>query len=322
MVAVDSRSLVPIAVETLGFGSPCVLNLYLRPTADGKPVLYRAKSLAMTPADVRVLLARNVRTLYIHAECLDEYEIYLREQVLSSGAATSDARYCALRDVNRAVLLDAMRHNHVGRMVDLAVEFGTELAGMFSSEEGLSAHLFGVLRHDYYTYTHVTNVCVYSLALAHALGVRGRDELTAIATGAILHDVGKRHIPATILNKRQKLTNDEIRVVQRHPRDGFVDLCDRADLSRSQLMMVYQHHEKLNGTGYPTRAVAAEIDDWAKICAVADVFDALTSHRPYRAPMPLADVLEHLDNGAGTAFDKEMIRCWMATVSHSTWTNN
>ena len=171
-----------------------------------------------------------------------------------------------------------------------------------------------MLQHDYYTYTHVTNVCTYALILAKGLGMSSFQELRAIAVGALLHDLGKRLIPTAILNKPARLTENEMRVVQQHPTTGFRDLSARTDLTLAQLMMVYQHHERLDGSGYPVRIVGDEIHPWARLCAVVDVFDAFTCCRPYRHATPAQEVIKFLVEHAGKAFDEEMVRCWISLL--------
>lgn len=200
------------------------------------------------------------------------------------------------------------------RMVQFADEFGRQVLDVVCRRETVLYHLFSVMDHDYLTYTHLTNVCTYSVALADRLGVRRAGEVASIAAGAMLHDYGKRHVPPAILNKPDRLTPNERDVVREHVAAGFDSLCRRADVDWGQLMMVYQHHERINGRGYPVGAVGGEIHPWAKICAIADVFDALTSSRPYRPPDPVEDVLEYLQDRAGSDFDREMVRCWVTRL--------
>ncbi len=168
--------------------------------------------------------------------------------------------------------------------------------------------------HDYYTYTHATNVCAYSIILAFRLGISDITELTSIGSAALLHDLGKRFIPAQILNKPDKLNEEEWDLVREHPRNAFDELSARGDLSWDQLMMIYQHHERLDGSGYPVGLGEGEVHDWARICAIADVFDALTSERPYRKPDTIAETCQILSQPKN-AFDKEKVRCWIATVN-------
>jgi HD-GYP domain-containing protein (c-di-GMP phosphodiesterase class II) len=88
----------------------------------------------------------------------------------------------------------------------------------------------------------------------------------------------------------------------------------REDVTWGGLMTVHQHHERVDGRGYPARLTGDEIHELARICAIADVFDARLSDRSYHRALPLADVLEYLESQAGRAFDREMVRCWTSAA--------
>ena len=88
----------------------------------------------------------------------------------------------------------------------------------------------------------------------------------------------------------------------------------REDVTWGGLMAVYQHHERVDGSGYPARLTGEEIHEWARICAIADVFDAMQSDRSYRKAHTLKDVLEYLESRAGREFDAEMVRCWNSAI--------
>jgi HD-GYP domain-containing protein (c-di-GMP phosphodiesterase class II) len=312
---VDPASLMPIAVETILCGESFEFEFFLRETPAGMPVLYRGKSFPITSNDLKALAQRGIRTLYITSESLEHYEQYLRERVLADTSITGIARFCAVKEANRSVFLSALNGNNVVQVVNIATEIGDELANVVCNQERTVENLFRLLSHDYYTYTHVTNVCIYSLALAKKLGWTNQKDLADLATGALLHDLGKRHVPAAVLNKKGKLTEEEFALVKRHPTVGFYELRQRAELQWSQLMMAYQHHERMDGRGYPVGITGDQIDPWARICAVADVFDALSSYRPYRGPMPMAELRDFFKKNAGTHFDPEMARCWDLVVS-------
>lgn len=200
-------------------------------------------------------------------------------------------------------------------MVENAVQLGEQIVDTIVDDDLLLSDLFRVMQHDYCTFTHVSNVCAYCLALATALGITARASLTAIAAGALLHDIGKRKTPAAILNKPGKLTSSEREIVERHPRDGFEELRGRSDLQWGQLMMTYQHHERPDGRGYPVGVEQDELHPWAQICSVADVFEALTGERPYRTPMPLDQALGFLQQRSGTQFNAEFVQCWVQSMT-------
>jgi HD-GYP domain-containing protein (c-di-GMP phosphodiesterase class II) len=121
-------------------------------------------------------------------------------------------------------------------------------------------------------------------------------------------------VPRQIIDKPDKLSERERRIVQEHPCRGFQELSRRPDLTWAQLMIVYSHHERCDGRGYPVGLLRSEIHEYARICAIADVYEALCRDRPYRRASRRSDVLEYLDRQAGRAFDEEMTRCWIAAV--------
>ena len=132
-----------------------------------------------------------------------------------------------------------------------------------------------------------------------------------------MHDIGKRGIPEKILLKPGRLTPEETNVLRAHPAKGLTALRDQEQLEFGQLMMVYQHHERVDGTGYPVRLAGDEIHEWARICAVADVFEALTSNRPYRRALSAAVAFEVIDKGESNGLQREFLECWKKTITKS-----
>jgi response regulator RpfG family c-di-GMP phosphodiesterase len=305
---------LPIATASLSRASILEFDLYLRRAGSTYTELYRSASYPLKSEDVERLKEDGVDRLYIKCENAEAYKQYLCTQVLSDPEAPATARVEALREATRAAFQEALGASDHDQLVAVALGFGGQMAQVVANEAMPFRDLFTTLEHDYYTFTHVCNVSVYSVMLAGQLGIVDAKEISQIAAGGLLHDIGKRHIPLNILNKAGKLTDDEWEIIREHPVSGFRELVEREDLSWSQLMMVYQHHEKMNGSGYPTGVFGAEIHPWARMCGVADVFDALTCQRPYRKPMPRAEVCEHLEKHAGAWFDAEMVTCWNSHV--------
>ena len=168
-----------------------------------------------------------------------------------------------------------------------------------------------------FTFTHSANVSYYCVFLAKHLGISEREDLDAIASGALVHDLGKLDVPDAILTKPARLSDSEFEIIKRHPLDGFLQLKDRQDVNFGQLMMVYQHHEWMNGKGYPVGVTGKEIHPWGRLCAVVDVFEALTSSRPYRGPMATSRALQIMERESGDHFDEEMFQCWKTIITIS-----
>jgi HD-GYP domain-containing protein (c-di-GMP phosphodiesterase class II) len=161
---------------------------------------------------------------------------------------------------------------------------------------------------DPYTHGHSERVSDYSVAIAEELQMSPAD-IYHVRVGSMLHDVGKIGVDPQVLKKPGYLTEREMQEIQRHPGYG-VDLFRGAGLSEllsEELLALEQHHERLDGSGYPYKLQGEQVSLIARVVAVADVFDALTSDRPYRAALPITDVLEMLKRSAGTEFDADCV---------------
>lgn len=158
---------------------------------------------------------------------------------------------------------------------------------------------------DHETQGHSRRVVQYTVALAQMMGV-GEPDLISIMRGALLHDIGKIGIPDAILRKPGPLTAEEWEVMRQHPRIGYEMLKGIAFLRHSVPIILY-HHERFDGGGYPEGLVAVEIPLGARIFAVADAYDAITSDRPYRKGRGHEEALWELQQHAGTQFDPAVI---------------
>ena len=182
------------------------------------------------------------------------------------------------------------------------------------SNEELLSLLADVYVYDNYIFSHSLNVALYSLALGMELKLNEK-QLETLGMGAILHDVGKMLIPFEILGKAGKLTEEEYELVKKHPEYGFQLLKKIHTVSLHVAHCAYQHHERLDGSGYPRGLKDNEIHDLGKIIAVADVFDAVTSNRVYRSAMLPHEGLEILYAGAGTQFEIPIVEAFRRAVA-------
>ncbi|MFD1020489.1 HD-GYP domain-containing protein [Thalassobacillus hwangdonensis] len=174
--------------------------------------------------------------------------------------------------------------------------------------------LSDVFTYDDYILTHSMNVTIYALALARELGY-SQKELEEIGIGAILHDVGKLGVPKDILLKPGKLSNDEFEKIKHHCEEGFNILRKSATIPLVAAHCAYQHHERLDGSGYPRGIKEHEIHRYAKVLAIADVFDAVTSNRVYRNAMLPHEGLEVLYSGSDHLFAKPMLEAFRRCVA-------
>jgi HD-GYP domain-containing protein (c-di-GMP phosphodiesterase class II) len=311
---------LPISVATLEPSDSLAWDLYLLPRDSAPHILYRAVEQPLDTADLQRLINSGVSRLFIPGEQRASYQQYLRENVdswLGNSATPPAARMETLNQVVSGSLNDAFRRKlPPEQLISETKQFGQQTAAFLEAETIALGDLFRVLQHDFTTFVHSANVCFYSVLLAKELSIGG-DDLAGIATGALLHDLGKLEIDERLLAKDNRLSVAETREMQKHPALGFRRLCHQNDLSAAQLMMVYQHHERLDGGGYPVGIVGNEIHPWAKLCSVVDVFDALTSDRPYRAALSNLVALEIIERDVNTAFDPEITACWKQLITAS-----
>ncbi|MFC1979990.1 diguanylate cyclase [Chloroflexota bacterium] len=165
---------------------------------------------------------------------------------------------------------------------------------------------------DHYTYGHSKKVAEYAVILSQALGL-SQDRVAVIRTAALLHDMGKIGIPDSVLNKKGALTQDEWAVIKAHPKLGVEILRHVTDLVNC-LPAILHHHECYDGTGYPRGLSGSDIPLEARIMAIADAYDAITSLRPYRKKLSPWDALAELKQHAGTQFDAEMVDVFCKAV--------
>lgn len=293
------------------------VNLYCKLKSETTPVLYRSSSIPITDADIEDLKRRGHRALYVSSADFLAFGNSLSgmiDDTLADEAIPAEERFAFLQSAAAVEMTAAFNMIKCDRFVELAQGLSQQVVKLLEENTIVPRTLFAMVQHDFYTFTHVTNVAGFANLLAEKLGFNEPGVREQITVGAFLHDIGKRFIPASLLTKKGTLTEEERATIQSHPQRGYEDLCERDDLSHGQLMMVYSHHERVDGQGYPVGYVGDEIHPWARLLAVVDVFDAITSHRPYRTPMKLKEGLEFLQRQAGTHFESEMVRCWVSAM--------
>ena len=312
---ITGSDFIPISVATLlpseeGLG----LRLFKKSEDSDRTVLYRDAGYPLTDSDIKRLRAKGIRRLFIAREARETYQQYVRELAVNTEEdCPLEARIGALCEVVRDVTRTAFSKGDLNETVDAAAKLGELAARIVMKDDFAADDLFRVLHHDYATFTHSANVAFYCGILGAELGCP-REEVEKITAGGLLHDLGKLEIDESILCKPGKLDDREFRVIRTHPVLGFRKLAHRDDLTEGQVMMAYQHHERLDGKGYPVGCVENEIHPWAKMCSVVDVFEALTSQRPYRKPMPKLRALELQERDSGVAFDSEILECWNSII--------
>ncbi|WP_432662481.1 HD-GYP domain-containing protein [Wukongibacter baidiensis] len=213
-------------------------------------------------------------------------------------------------------LKDEMLNISDGKNVDVSQLFSV-------SEELLTtvkykSNLFGFLSNlevfDDYTYTHCLNVSLISHTLGQWLGFTEK-QLMHLSVAGLLHDIGKTKIDKSILNKPGKLTEEEFEEMKKHPVYGFQSI-EKQDIPYNIKMAVLMHHERYDGSGYPLNAKNNQINDFAKIVAIADVYDALTSNRPYRNKFDPFHVIRQFEQEYFRHLDTKLLMTFLQNIAY------
>lgn len=166
---------------------------------------------------------------------------------------------------------------------------------------------------DDYTYMHSVAVCALMISLGQRLGLKG-EELHQVGMGGLLHDVGKMGVPLEILNKPGKLTDEEFVVVKSHPMQGWEILKNAQVNDEVPLDVCLHHHEKMDGSGYPERLSGEGISLHARMGAVCDVYDAVTSDRPYKKGWDPAEAIKRMAEFRTGHFDETVFQAFVKTI--------
>lgn len=170
---------------------------------------------------------------------------------------------------------------------------------------------------DPYTHGHSQRVRNYSVRLARKVDMSA-EEIDTLHLGALLHDIGKVGVADSVLNKVDPLTSEEWDMIRLHPVTGYEILRPVQFLTPDHLALVRSHHERLDGTGYPDGLSGDELTPLVRIIAIADAYDAMSSRRAYRAPMPRDAIIGEIERGAGSQFDADYARAFIELVRTGT----
>jgi len=170
--------------------------------------------------------------------------------------------------------------------------------------------LSNLRKRDEYTAIHSLNVCIFALTFARYLGFN-TDEMNEVGIGALLHDIGKMRVPLEILNKEGKLSEAEREIVKQHTQHGLDILKASPGLPASAIEVVFTHHERKKGTGYPRGLVESQIHLFSRMVAIVDVYDAITSDRVYHHGMNTLDALKNMFKWRENDLDSDLVESFI-----------
>ena len=285
-------------------------HLYLQP-APGRLVLFCGPGFHYTERHLERLTGSRTDALWLpcgEGEAYDQYvERHLSSLLAAPGLETGQ-RASLVTSAARATIASAMADPRHGEVRLRTRRVAGEMVGLLVREPDAVHHMAALMERDYETVRHSINVSVFATGLAHAVGVRDLGDLQELGQGTLLHDIGKSVIPRELLVKRGKYTADEYALMQTHVVRGEELVEIQGGIPYLAMTALSQHHERLDGRGYPRRTAAAGLHQFGRITAICDVFDALTSERPYKSALPPAEALRMMSTELAGQFDQGLLR--------------
>ncbi|WP_039658416.1 HD-GYP domain-containing protein [Clostridium tyrobutyricum] len=262
-------------------------------TSDGQILLKAGVNLS----DVYINKLRNLGVcyMYIEDEMLDD--VYVEDEKLT------ELKQIAMKSMSSIV---GKLYDGNGKGFEKAIAPVQDMMDYILNMGDVNKSLYDIKTYDNYTSIHSLDTCVMSCFLAITSGVDSYD-LKDVGVGAILHDVGKTKIPIEILNKKTRLTYEEFEEIKKHPLYGVELLKKNFMISSRIIKVVEQHHERVDGRGYPYGLRDKQITKFAKIVCICDVYDAVSNDRVYRKKFKLNESYELILSGSGSAFDKQLV---------------
>ncbi|MEK6710996.1 MAG: HD domain-containing phosphohydrolase [Nitrospinota bacterium] len=294
-----------MALPNLPWGTPAPVDLYMLKEKD-LSLLFRSQQ-ALSPESYNDIRQTSDRLYYdrdaqVNWQSLVDANL---TNILQTPLATEAKAAVAYGSVARKTQEIFQDFSAAG--VETAKETVITLNKLMEEPKAIES-FFQLTIHDYYTYTHSVHVYIYAMLLTRAvIGGDNTKFLDELGLGYLLHDIGKKDISPDILNKKGKLDENEWATIKSHPLIGY-DLLTQATgkLTDEVTQIVLQHHEKCDGSGYPKGLKDTEIGRYGKLCAIADVYDALTTRRSYKEALSKMAAFTIMQDSKGH-FDHQML---------------
>ncbi|KIL38212.1 histidine kinase [Gordoniibacillus kamchatkensis] len=290
----------------------CVSGMRLaKPIFNEEGVILLGRHVELSQSLINRLQQLGVDYLYIEDPDTEDVEV---EDVLSD-----ETKRRALTEIRThfGLFMEATAKKKFSRAPTLGKTFGDLMKMIIDDISGHRGALIMLMNMNVlntYVYQHSLNVSIYTVMLGMANGFN-REELMVIGLGSLLHDIGKTKINWQLLQRPGPLSPDEYEEIKKHTEYGYKMLKDEPNMPLIAAHCAFQHHERIDGSGYPRGIKGGEIHDYAKWIAIADSYDAMTTHRSFRRAMLPHQAMEILFTGAGTLYDTKKIAFFRDNVA-------
>ncbi len=294
-----------IRLTTLNYQQPLPFDIYI--LIDQKLILYVKLGDELPQKKIQTLHFKDTsESFFLSNQDKEKYQAYVKE-LMKSDSLDNATKATILRESSMAILEDLFDNPDVKKALDESKPVISNLMEFMENAPESTGNLISLSGHDFYTYNHSFDVSIYSLGLGQALGF-SKEQLAELGLSSLYHDLGKRAVPLEILCKRGPLNDDEWTQMRMHPQYGLKILNEFPDISDAVKASCFEHHESWAGGGYPQGIAKHDIHPFARIVALTDTFDAMTTQRSYNTTMTPSDALNLMNGNLAGRYDPDMLK--------------
>jgi putative nucleotidyltransferase with HDIG domain len=298
-----SENFLKVRLQSLNAREPIPFELYV--LINGKQILYLRAGDIISAEKMSKFEHKAPDAFYLKNSDRPAYKKYIHNN-LNDAKLDAKSKAIMLRESSLSLVEELFESPDIKRALDESKILIDQFVQLMGEEPSAMAHLIGLSSHDFYTYTHSLDVGIYSMGLARAAGF-SESELKEMGQGALFHDIGKRNVSVDIICKDGPLNDVEWAQMQKHPQYGL-QILNEHQVSDAIKACCFEHHESEAGNGYPQQLQAREIHPMAKIIALTDTFDALTTQRSYNKPMNPKAALDFMTTKLAGRYDPDFMR--------------
>lgn len=280
---------------------------------DNRYILYLRAGDKLSDGKIEQLHIRDTGdSFFVRVEDKQLYRDWVKEEMNSDLINPFD-KAKILRESSVALMEDLFENPDVNTALDESRPIITDFIKFMEEAPEAMGFMISLSGHDFYTYNHSLDVSIYSLGLGKALNYNNTD-LEELGVGALFHDIGKRNVSLDILCKKGGLSDAEWEQMKMHPQFGLVILNGHPNISDAIKAACFEHHESWSGNGYPQNLMGDEIHPFARIVAITDTYDAMTTQRSYNVPMKPLDAVTMMKEKLAGRYDPEILKAMYSVL--------
>lgn len=273
-----------------------------------------------SPKITKTIKKNHIKDVYVLTKDYEEYEADTQEylgSLIKRDNIPTTIKFEIVQDLT-ADAMNNLFHTEINtKQLQSVNVLLNDTIDLILHEKSAIKAMLDVTTYDYYTYTHCVNVFLYAVGFGRYLNL-DKEKLQLLGKAALLHDLGKKDIPNKIVNKQGALTDDEFEIMKHHPTYGVEILKQSGETNKILFDIIEQHHEKLDGSGYPKKLIKDEINYYSQIVTIADIFDALTTKRSYKDALSSYDALDIMHNKMSNELNLTLLNEFITFMNEKT----